>query len=158
VNPCRGSQASLVANLRAHAYADFVSFLLLQISFLGRELSSPPSPYLSDQFFKIVSPSLSWASQARRRPRATVQKPFQRRGEVLTKNTDKYRMLMPFTETGDPGCPMCMEPLLTILSRIWLMRSIETAAEVGSGSAKRGGDVTFLVESQGGSPEALGDL
>jgi hypothetical protein len=44
VSPCRGSQASLVANLRAHEYADFVSFLLLQINFLGRELcSSPPS-------------------------------------------------------------------------------------------------------------------
>jgi hypothetical protein len=48
VNPCRGSQASLVANLRAHEYADFASSLLLQINFLGRELSSPPSQYLSD--------------------------------------------------------------------------------------------------------------
>jgi hypothetical protein len=74
----------------------------------------------------------------------------------LTKNTDKYRRLMPFTETGDPGCPMCMEPLLTVLSRIWLKRSIETAAEVGS--AKRGGDVTFLEEPQECSPEALEDL
>jgi hypothetical protein len=60
----------------------------------------------------------------------------------ITKITDKYRMLMPFTETGDLGCPMlCMEPLLAVLSRIWLMRSRETAAEVGP--AKRGGDVTF---------------
>jgi hypothetical protein len=41
VNPCRGSQASLVANLRAHEYADFVSFLLLQINFLGRESFRP---------------------------------------------------------------------------------------------------------------------
>jgi hypothetical protein len=71
----------------------------------------------------------------------------------ITKITDKYRMLMPDTETGDPGCPMCMEPLLTVLSRIWLMRSRETAAEVGS--AKRGGDVTFIRE---GSPEAPADL
>ena len=77
----------------------------------------------------------------------------ERVGFSITKITDKYRMLMPDTETGDPGCPMCMEPLLTILSRIWLMRSIETAAEVGS--AKRGGDVTFMRE---GSPEALEDL
>ena len=64
VNPCRGSQASLVANLRAHEYADFVSFLLLQINFLGRELSSPPSQCLSDQRSESASPSLSWASQA----------------------------------------------------------------------------------------------
>ena len=77
----------------------------------------------------------------------------ERVGFSITKITDKYRMLMPDTETGDPGCPMCMEPLLTILSRIWLMRSRETAAEVGS--AKRGGDVTFMRE---GSPEALEDL
>ena len=83
VNPCRGSQASLVANLRAHEYADFVSFILLQINFLGRELSSPPGQCLSDQWSKSASPSISWARQARRRPRATVQKPFQRRGEVL---------------------------------------------------------------------------
>jgi hypothetical protein len=66
-------------------------------------------------------------------------------------------MLMPDTDTGDPGCPMCMEPLLTILSHsIWLKRSMETAAEAGS--AKRGGDVTSLEESQEGSPEALEDL
>ena len=80
----------------------------------------------------------------------------ERVGFSITKITDKYRMLMPDTETGDPGCPMCMEPLLTILSRIWLKRSIETAAEVGL--AKGGGDATFLGESQEGSPEALEDL
>lgn len=48
-------------------------------------------------------------------------------------------MLMPDTETGDPGCPMCMEPLLTILNT-------EIFAGVASaevGSAMRGGDVTF---------------
>jgi hypothetical protein len=44
-------------------------------------------------------------------------------------------MLMPDTETGDPGCPMCMEPLLTILNT-------EIFAGVASaevGSAMRGG-------------------
>jgi hypothetical protein len=94
VKPCRGSQASLVANLRAHEYADFVSFLLLQINFLSRELSSPPSQYLSDQCSKSVSPSLSWARQARRRPRSTVQKPFQRRGEVLAGAYQYWRALV----------------------------------------------------------------
>jgi hypothetical protein len=64
VSPCRGSQASLVANLRAHECAGFESFLLWQINFLGRELSSPPSQYLSDQCSESVSPPLPWASQA----------------------------------------------------------------------------------------------
>ena len=63
----------------------------------------------------------------------------ERVGFSITKITDKYRMLMPDTETGDPGCPMCMEPLLTILNT-------EIFAGVASaevGSAMRGGDVTF---------------
>jgi hypothetical protein len=61
VNPCRGSRASLVENLRAHGYAGFASLQLLQISPVGRELSSPPSQYLSDQGPQSVSPPLPWA-------------------------------------------------------------------------------------------------
>jgi hypothetical protein len=37
---------------------------MLQLNFLGRELSSPPIQYLSEYYPKNVSPFLLWASQA----------------------------------------------------------------------------------------------
>ena len=54
----------------------------------------------------------------------------ERVGFSITKITDKYRMLMPDTETGDPGCPKCMEPLLTILNTE-IFAEYRDSAEVG---------------------------
>jgi hypothetical protein len=66
---------------------------------------------------------MSWGAQSRSEdaktpstPRGRSEKPELDLCPVQPHNTvvsDKYRMLVPWTETGDPGCPLCMEPLLT---------------------------------------------